>query len=339
MGYCAAMPVIRVPFEVEPNYDGWRLDRYLQQKIRRLSRAHIQRLIRERMESDRPLKPASPVRPGQRFALLKDVDDEPEPPSPPDVRIVHDDTHLLAVNKPPYLAVHPSSRYVKHTLTQWLADHARNAEGRRPDLAHRLDRETSGVVACGRTLEATRALKLAFARRQTEKWYLAVAQGRVERDSFVVDVPLRLDTEDIKCLMEVAPEGGLPSTTAVRVLRRGRLHADGAPVTLLECAPRTGRQHQIRVHLEHVGHPLVGDKIYGGDRERFLRWCAGALTPEDLAALRMPRQALHAWRLALPHPATGARLLLEAPPAEDLASFCRDSVQWEAWSGEPVAGL
>src|SRR5271163_1068581 len=106
------MPVIEVPFEVEQNYDGWRLDRYLQQKISRLSRARIQWIIRERLRCDeRRLKPASPVRPGLRFVLIKDVEDEQEPQASGPVRVLHDDESLFVLDKPAGLAVHPSARY------------------------------------------------------------------------------------------------------------------------------------------------------------------------------------------------------------------------------------
>lgn len=333
------MPVVEIPFTVEPNYAGWRLDRYLQQKISRLSRTRIQKLIRERLRCESgSLKPASPVYGGLHFVLLKDVDDTPEPEAGGPVRIVYDDPHLVVVDKPPMMAVHPSARYFRHTLTQWLGEHALGEDGVRPDLAHRLDRETSGLVACGRGVEATRRLKAAFARRDIEKSYLALVEGRVNRESFDVDLPLRLTERALKVVMEAHPEG-MPSRTRVTVLRHGRVSADGASVTLLECRPHTGRQHQIRVHLQAIGHPIVGDKIYGGDEARFLRFYEGALTEEDQVALRLPRQALHAFRLGLPHPHTGARLQVEAPLPEDIAAFCAQEVAWDPGTEVPGARL
>jgi 23S rRNA pseudouridine1911/1915/1917 synthase len=113
---------------------------------------------------------------------------------------------------------------------------------------------------------------------------------------------------------------GLPSVTDFEVLERRR-EPDGALVSLLACSPRTGRQHQIRAHLLHAGLPLVGDKIYGPDENIFDRFTRRAMTEEDRAALRLPRQALHAWRLELPHPRTGERTSLEAPLPPDLAAF------------------
>jgi 23S rRNA pseudouridine1911/1915/1917 synthase len=119
--------------------------------------------------------------------------------------------------------------------------------------------------------------------------------------------------------MHVDP-GGLPSFTEFEVLGR-RAAPDGTPVALLACRPRTGRQHQIRAHLHHAGLPLVGDKIYGADERIFDRFTRHALTDEDRAVLRLPRQALHAARLELPHPRTGETVRLEAPLPPDLAAF------------------
>ncbi len=331
------MPVVEVPFEVELNYAGWRLDRYLQQKITRLSRTRIQKIIRERLRCDvKPLKPSSPVFPGLRFVLIKDVDDEPEPEPKEAIEVLWDDAHLIAINKPAGLAVHPSARYYRHTVTQWMSDHARGPDGVRPDLAHRLDRETSGVLVCGRGIEATRQLKFAFARRQTEKTYVALVNGALVRDGwFPIDTPMRL-TEHVKVVMEIHPDG-LPSLTDVRVLARGRFLADGAPCSLVECKPKTGRQHQIRVHLASIGHPIVGDKIYGCPLEQFLRFCKGEQTDDDRAQLRFSRHALHAAALAFPHPATGARTKIRAGLAADLQAFIDTEVAWDAGLTAPAA--
>jgi 23S rRNA pseudouridine1911/1915/1917 synthase len=311
------MALVRVPFTVEANYAGWRLDRYLQEKIRRLSRERIQRLIETRVEYEGPgrLKPATRVVPGMRFALLKEAD--PEPETPMEFGVVFDDARLLVVDKPAGLPVHPTARYLEHTFTA-LARAAFPA--RKVDPAHRLDRETSGLLACGCAPRFTRALKAAFAAGKVEKTYLALVAGDPPRDRFPVEAPLRLTgASGVKVRMHVA-EDGLPSRTDFEVLGRRRA-ADGAPVTLLACHPRTGRQHQIRAHLHHAGMHLWGDKIYGPDEMIFDRFTKREMTDADHARLRLPRQALHAWRLVLPHPETGERLALEAPLAADLQAF------------------
>jgi len=311
------MPLVRVPFTVEPNYAGWRLDRYLQEKIRRLSRERIQRLIETRIEHDGAgrLKPATRVVAGMRFSLLKEAD--PEPETPMAFGVVFDDAVLLVVDKPAGLPVHPTARYAEHTFTA-LARAAYPA--RKVDPAHRIDRETSGLLACGCAPKHTRALKASFAAGRVEKTYLALVLGDPPEDRFEVEAPLRLTgASGVKVRMHVA-EGGLPSRTDFEVLERRRT-ADGTAIALLACHPRTGRQHQIRAHLHHAGLHLVGDKIYGPDEMIFDRFTRRALSDADHALLRLPRQALHAWRLSLPHPETGERVDLEAPLAPDLRTF------------------
>lgn len=309
--------VVRVRFTVEPNYAGWRLDRYLQEKIPRLSRERVQHLIEHRLEAEdgRRLKPATRVVPGLAFALLKPAEAEPE--APLDFGVVHDDGALLVVDKPAGLPVHPTARYSANTFTS--AAKVRFPD-RKVDPAHRLDRETSGLLACGSAPEWTKRLKRAFAEGAVAKTYLALAAGRPPEARFTVDAPLAITgASAVRVRMHVAP-GGLPSLTAFEVLE-ARTTPDGAPVALLACHPRTGRQHQIRAHLHHAGLPLVGDKIYGPDEHIFDRFTRREMTDEDRAALRLPRQALHAWRLELPHPRTAERVAFEAPLPADLAAF------------------
>ncbi len=311
---------LRVLFVVEANYAGWRLDRYLKEKIRRLSRERIQKLIETRLEwnGSGKLEPSTRVVPGMSFALLKEG--EPEPEVPLEFGVVHDDGELLVVDKPAGLPVHPTARYAAHTFTT-LAK-ARFPD-RKVDPAHRIDRETSGLLACGCAPQWTKALKAAFAQSRVRKTYLALAVGEPSEDRFAVDAPIALTLGSaVRVRMHVHPDG-LAAATDFEVLGRRRA-PDGAPVALLACRPRTGRQHQIRAHLHHAGLNMVGDKIYGHDEMVFDRFTRGALTEEDHRRLRLPRHALHAWRLELPHPRTRAPVALEAPLAEDLREF------WEA---------
>ncbi len=310
-------------FTVEPNYAGWRLDRYLQEKIRRLSRERVQHLIAHRLEAEggRRLKPSTRVEPGLTFALLKDA--EPEPEAPLDFAVVHDDGALVVVDKPAGLPVHPTARYSAHTFT--AAARAR-FPGRKIDPAHRLDRETSGLLACGGTPADTSRMKRDFAQGAVAKTYLAIALGAPRGDRFEVDAPLALTgASAVRVRMHVHP-AGLPSVTAFEVLGR-RTAPDGAPVVLLACRPRTGRQHQIRAHLLHAGVPMVGDKIYGEDEMIFDRFTRRETTDADRARLRLPRHALHAWRLELPHPRTRERVTLVAELPGDLRAF------WDSCSG------
>jgi 23S rRNA pseudouridine1911/1915/1917 synthase len=313
----AVRQIVRVRFVVERNYAGWRLDAYLAQKLRRLPAERIPALIAERLETadGSRAEPGTIVQPGFAFALLKEV--EPEPEVPLDFGVVHDDGALLVVDKPAGLPIHPTARYYQHTFTTV-------ARARFPaykvDPAHRLDRETSGLLACGTAPEWTRALKRAFADGKVEKGYLALVEGWPAEDRFAVDAPLALTLQsEVRVRMHPHPEGQ-PSRTEFEVLGR-RTAPGGARIALVACTPRTGRQHQIRAHLHRAGTPIVGDKIYGPDERIFDRFTKRAMTPEDLAALRLPRQALHASRLVLPHPRTGERMAFECPLEKDLAAF------------------
>jgi 23S rRNA pseudouridine1911/1915/1917 synthase len=326
--YGARVATVRVPFTVEANYDGWRLDRYLQEKLRRLAPERIEYLIAHRLEAEdgRALEPASPVSRGLRFALLREA--EPEPETPLDFGVVLDDGDLLVVDKPAGLPVHPTARYLAHTLTTLARA---RFPGRKIDPAHRLDRETSGLLVCGTRPEVTRILKRDFAQGRVEKTYLAIVLGAPREERFTVEVPLALTGASVVRVRMHADPAGLASFTGFEVLER-RAAADGAPVALLSCRPRTGRQHQIRAHLHCAGLHLVGDKIYGPDETIFDRFTKGEMTAADRERLRLPRQALHAWRLELPHPLTRAKVLLEAPLPPDLKAF------WEGCRPAPAAG-
>jgi 23S rRNA pseudouridine1911/1915/1917 synthase len=321
-----------VHFEVEENYAGWTLAQYVAEKLRRpLTPARLDRLLRGRalLHREAELLPETRVWPGLRFALRKrSPGDEGEPPPIP---VVYEDEALLVVDKPAGLALHPTARYHVSTLTRALETRHRNAAGQKPDPAHRLDRETSGLVACGREPLHTRTLKAAFAARQVEKAYLALCEGAPPSGEFQIDVPLSVGTERIKVKVRPDPEG-MAAVTVFRVLARYS-DGEGKPLALLRCEPRTGRQHQIRAHLLAAGLPLVGDKIYGPDEGIFLRLAesGGApaprgefddlITPGERKALRHFRHALHASELALPHPATGERMRFTSPLADDLAQL------------------
>src|SRR6266849_6178632 len=232
-----------VHFEVEPNYAGWTLAEYVAEKLKRpLAPARLDRLLRGRalVHQEPQLLPETRVWPGLRFALRKrSPGDEGEPPAVP---VVYQDDALLVVDKPAGLALHPTARYHVSTLTRALETRHRNASGEKPDPAHRLDRETSGLVACGRGTLHTRALKAAFAARQVEKAYLALCEGDPPGE-FQVDVPLSVGTKRIKVKAWPDPQG-MPAVTTFRVLVRYR-DSQGQALSLLRCEPRTGRQQLI----------------------------------------------------------------------------------------------
>jgi len=329
---------VLIEYQVEANYAGWTLAAYVAEKLKRpLSPESLERLLRSPALVYLPepgdggavihpahLGPETPVWPGLRFALRKRSPGDLG--EPPEVPVIYQDEALLVVDKPAGLALHPTARYHLTTLTRALETRHRNAAGEKPDPAHRIDRETSGLVACGRAPEFTKKLKAAFAARRVEKSYLALVEGTPAEEKFDIDLPLLVGGGRVKVKARVDPAGA-PSITSCEVVRRFR------GVTLLRCVPRTGRQHQIRAHLLAAGFPLVGDKLYGPSEEIFLRLAESGglpapagqfdelITPLEQAALRLWRQALHAGELVLPHPATGERMRFVAPLPADMAAL------------------
>ncbi len=319
--------LIEVRFIVEEDFHGHRLDHYLQRKIRRLSRTRIQEVIRTQLTLERSgaspgrLRPSSHVAAGDRLVIRRPA--RPEPVCPRDFTVLHDDAEVMVVDKPAGLPVHATARYHFNTLTRVLGE---RFPGQGLQIAHRLDRETSGclVVARGRAAEAR--LKGAFERRDVSKTYLALVHGVPDWDGeLTIDLPLALaeprqlvhNAPAFRIRME-AREGGLPAQTRVRVVES---HAGCA---LVACKPVTGRQHQIRAHLAATGFPIVGDKLYTHGDEAFVRFCDRATetsTEELEREFGMARQALHASEITFPHPRTGERLTVTAPLPADFQAY------------------
>lgn len=309
-GAAARPTVIEQRFIVENECDGWRLDRFLHKRIKRLSRARIQRVIRgECWVQDREAKPAMLVYAGQEVRFRRPA--PPEPEVPRDIRLLHEDPQFYVIDKPAGLPIHPSARYHYSTLTAVLRE---RFPGERLQVAHRLDRETSGLLLIGRSSAAAAALKGAFARRRVEKRYLAIARGVIAEDRVLVERPIGPCGGLVRVRM-AARDDGLPARTEVRVLER-------LPrCTLVECRPHTGRQHQIRVHLDAIGHPIVGDKLYP-DEGLFIDWADHG--DEAVAErLELPRHALHAAALRFPHPVSGAPVEISCPLPPDLEAYLR----------------
>jgi 23S rRNA pseudouridine1911/1915/1917 synthase len=306
---------VDVTFTVEPNYAGWRLDRYLCEKIRRLSRTRVKAILERSLIADRPLKPSTRVHPGLTFRLRRRAMVEPDVPQ--HLVELYRDEALLVLDKPAGLPIHPTARYHHQTLVKLLE--RLHGPGFRADPAHRLDRETSGLLVCGRTPSASRALMRAFQSGAVEKEYTAIVEGDPP-EVFEVDAPIAEGTAAIRIAVRIDRHAGKPAHTRFVVDERF-LHG-GQPFARLRCLPRTGRQHQIRIHAREAGFPLVGDKIYGPDPGYFDRFSKRCLEPEAWVRLRLPRHALHAARLVLPHPTSGERLTFEAPLPQDLTDFC-----------------
>jgi len=237
------------------------------------------------------------------------------PPCPP---ILHQDLDILAFDKPPGMLCHP----VGSTFAWGLINMARDRfPGERLHLAHRVDKETSGVVVVARNDHLNRQLKAAFKERRVEKRYLAIVRGVVELDEQLVDAPIGRDPDSpIRMKMGVVDDGLSAQTRVVCRERMGDL-------SLVECFPRSGRTHQIRVHLDHLGHPILGDKIYGQDPEVFLSiWEKRPLADLD-ERLGHPRHCLHAAEIAFDLEDGERRF--SAPLAQDMQALL---------GGHPLSG-
>ncbi len=297
-----------------------RVDRYLCVRFTYRSRTQWARIIEARrvLVNGRAVRPSTVIRTGDRIDYVPQR--RPEPPVTIDVPVLLDDEHVLAVNKPAGLPVHPSGRYFRNTLLCALLDR-RGETLDQPGIriVHRLDRETSGVVLFGKTREDTSYLARQFEAHTVEKEYLALVHGVPSQTRFVVDAALGRDLASRvrKAVGVVAADEGRSAVTEFEIVARGPAHA------LLRARPRTGRLHQIRVHARHAGFPIVGDKLYGLSEEFFLKLASGAeYTDEDRARLLHPRQGLHAHKITLRHPGTLAPFTCEAPLPADLRELC-----------------
>jgi 23S rRNA pseudouridine1911/1915/1917 synthase len=301
---------------VVPNeLDGLRLDRFVQHRMTRLSRTRAQKIVQAsavRLTGERR-RPSDIVRAGEIVYLVRERFVEPE--TPLHFGVVHQDDAVLLVDKPAGLPMHPTATYHKHTLSYLLRERY-EAEGQFvPRIAHRLDRETSGLGLCARQLVAERVLKKAFERHAIDKSYLAIVRGALPAASGDVDLPLAPVREGLHVLMEVRPDG-LTAFTHYEVLAQTAGHQ------LVALFPKSGRQHQLRVHLAALGCPIVGDKLYGPEREAaFLEYIETGLTPELLARLGHERQALHAHTLSFTHPESGERFRAVAPLPPDMVEL------------------
>ncbi|MDX1383416.1 MAG: RluA family pseudouridine synthase [Thermoanaerobaculia bacterium] len=322
-------------FEVGRPHHGGRLDVFLRHGMPWASRGRIRECIaagRVRIEAGRDpqpgavgvARPGTRVRRGQVVVVALDAPflSGPEVVATEDVPVVFEDDVLLAVSKPPAVSLYPSPRHRAGCLLEQL--HRRHRRlgraGRPPSPCHRLDRETSGLILFAKEREARVELGRQFEARSVAKGYLAWVLGLPENDEGRIDLPLGPDAASRVHIRRapVAAGEGQSALTRWRVLRRVASPPEGPARSLLELRPETGRQHQLRVHLAAIGHPILGDRLYlGGDR-LFLASLERDLDAEELAELGAPRLCLHSWRLAVRHPLTGERLVLEAPPWPDL---------------------
>ena len=299
------------PFTIDAALHGQRLDRALAILVPEFSRSFLQQLIEAGAVTLRGVavtKPSHKVKVGEpgQVELRPTPQSQAFLPEDLPLDIVHEDAHLLVVNKPPGLVVHPAAGNWSGTLLNALL--GRDAGARalpRAGIVHRLDKDTSGLMVVARTRQAMDRLVAMIAAREVARQYLALAhrgwQGPAQRR---VDAPIGRDPRNRlrMAVVDLQRNPGKPAATVFELLEQA---PQGAAV---RCTLETGRTHQIRVHLAHIGHPIVSDALYGG---------------APVGGLQ--RQALHAFRLAFAHPVTGEPLAFHAPLPPDL------SQAWSAW--------
>jgi 23S rRNA pseudouridine1911/1915/1917 synthase len=297
-------------FTIPDALRGLRLDQALAELVPDCSRARLQQWIRsgEITLDERAVRARDRVAGGEHVCIDAELAGQTrDAPEPIALQLVYEDAALLVINKPAGLVVHPAAGNPAGTLLNALLHHDPGlAALPRAGIVHRLDKDTSGLLVVARTLAAHKALVAALAARDVHREYLALVYGVLTAGA-TIDAPVGRHPVDRKRMAVVS--GGKPAVTRYRVEERFRMHS------LLRVQLETGRTHQIRVHLAHRHYPIVGDPVYGGR----LRLPAGASAElrAELQAFR--RQALHAVRLSLQHPASGETVSWEAPLPDDMA--------------------
>jgi len=322
---------------VKRDYRRRRLDTYLATRFPQHSRTYWQHLIREghALVNGVPTKPSYAIQKGDRIALSL----EPLPPSALEpeampLDILHEDPYLIVLNKPAGLVVHPAPGHLHGTLIQGVLHHVLQegthlSDGSAPDrpgIVHRLDKDTSGLIVMAKEETAHRNLARQFEHRRVEKTYVAVARGEVNFDSDYVELRLGPHPRD-RLRTTVRERDGKEASTFYEVVERYRGY------TFVRAHPKTGRTHQIRVHLSAIGHPLVGDVLYGGSVLLARDIGVTELAPEEPV---MGRQALHAERLSFFHPARGEKVTFNAPWPDDLARLVSLLRKHRSQPDEPV---
>lgn len=338
---------------VEARAHGWRIDHYLARLFPNYSRGLFQRAI----EAEAVLLNGLPVKPARRLrvndvldvSILEQPDDSLEPENIP-LEIIYEDESLAVINKPADMVTHPSKGHLKGSLAAAVQFHFNElssvAGALRPGIVHRLDRDTTGVILIAKHNPAHSRLSIQFERREVHKEYRAIVRGELDRQSDEIRTWLRVHPKAReKMIVCGEEEGARLAVTQYEVVER----FEG--FTYVRLLPQTGRTHQLRVHMLHIGHPIIADRLYAGHGELRLRQLLGAAAersgsetpvavadsapgkrvsgssatatlatgPADADITLISRQALHAFRLEVRHPVTDKPLVFEAALPEDIA--------------------
>ena len=297
--------------EVTKELDGVRLDSFLAALLPGRSRSHLARLIKDGHVTGpvKSLRASTPVKAGQTFGItLPDAEPAAAVAEDLPLAIMYEDADLVVIDKAAGMVVHPAAGHSSGTVVNALLHHVDDLSGvggqLRPGIVHRLDRGTSGVMVVAKNDTSHQELSRQFHDREVEKEYFALVWGTVHAGKRI-DAPIGRDPGDRQKMSTRARR----SRSAVTRVTRAEYFRG---VTVLQVAIATGRTHQIRVHLNAIGHPIVGDPTYGGVRRH---------VPHDIRAVqRLERPFLHAWKLAFTHPADGRRMEFESPLPADLQS-------------------
>jgi 23S rRNA pseudouridine1911/1915/1917 synthase len=295
---------------VSTNEARLRLDQFLAKQLPEFSRSRLQQLIRDGFVrlNNSTSRPRQIIRVGDKIELTEPPLEKIETlPERIPLEILFEDNDLIVINKPAGLVVHPGAGHREHTLVNALLNHCSTLSGiggkERPGIVHRIDKETSGCLVIAKNDAAHRGLSRQFADRTVEKTYLAIVYGKLSKTAGVIEEKIGRHPID-RQRMSATSVRGRAARTEYRVVRSSER------ASLVECRLHSGRTHQIRVHLHHLGHPVLGDKVYG-----------------TRLAKDFPRQMLHAWKLGFRHPRTEEWKSFEAPLPDDFAAAIKVTIE------------
>lgn len=322
---------------VDPGQTLLRIDKFLSNRLMGATRSRLQSAADEGkvLVNKVPVKSSYKVKPGDEISIVMDYPRRELKIIPENIplNIVYEDDSLIVLNKPAGLVVHPGHGNYSGTLVNALAWHFKelplfNSDDPRPGLIHRIDKNTSGLLVVAKTTEAKVSLSHQFFEKTTKRRYVALVWGDLQNNEGTITGNIGRSLKN-RQVFTVFPEGehGKPAVTHYKVIERLGY------VNLVECRLETGRTHQIRVHMKHIGHPLFNDDNYGGDQilrgttfTKYRQFVANCFT-------MIPRQALHARMLGFVHPATGEEMIFESELPDDLANVI---VKWRNYLGNRI---